>query len=1172
MRRLVLLITVVLLAQYASAQLTRATLSGHVTDPTGAVVTNAQVLATNVQTGVKTTAESNGAGYYYLPYLSPGRYELTVKRSGFKAYVLRGLELQTQQHIIENIELSLGNVSQQVVVTGKTPLINIANASTGEVLSPEMMESLPLNGGSPLGFAHMMFGAVAKGKHSMAQVRPFDNQTADDFSLGGGFSSSNQLLLNGVPNMQNSGRTAGFSPMMDAVSAVRVSEFDANAAVGGTAGGVVDITTKSGTNHFHGSATEHYAGSRPLEARPYFQPPNKKTQSTHYNQFGATIGGPVLIPHVYNGRNKMFFFYAYQGYRGTQPNTIITSIPTAQERQGNFSILCTAGFTNGICNDASEQLYNPYSAHQVGTNVVRDPILNNTFSNAGLSVNPVAKAYMALIPLPNFTGSATKPDGENNYYANDPTLNNYGSEQGRLDYVVSESNKIDFVGQRSEYDNEQNNYFHNILSGSTSRVVLWGGLANDIENFSPSLSLETRLGFSRSENSYEPTSIGTSPTAVGFPQYMATNATQLAIPPMYFGDTASIPTLGGSPGGNSNFDAIQLFTDLTKNLNRQTIEVGTDFDLYKNSTVSGTQADGWFAISNGTGDLVAQSNTAPGQPFGGSLAQFALGVPGAGGYTVNRKYQYNSWYFEWFAQDNWRVTPNFTLTGGVQIIHETPVVESQNHQTVGFDTTAVNGVTQQAIANYQANPNAALPVADFKPYGGIVYATSGNRGAYNIPWGAISPRFGFAYSPGFSHGTMAIRGGFAIYVNPFADYNAGQQYGYSQSTNFIGTQNNNQTITGTFSDPFPTGGPLPNPIQLPVGDKYGYNTNLGSSIYFFDPNTKYNYSEKYTLDVQKQFGHNWLVELSYMGARQINLFYSENLSNSYLYPYLSHTKTPDPALTSYFSASTPNPFYGVQVAAPTNGLSNSKQISVGSLLKPFPEFSNVTEALIPDASANFNALLLKVQKQLSNGLEFIFNYEYSRSLGALNQLNPGGPLWYGETSSDFPEHASLMAIYQLPFGRGREFLSHSKVADEIVGGWQLSGIYQYLSGTPLGWGNVNYSGNFSGFNNNPHYTHGPSFNTAGFARASSEQPNGYNYRTFPESLLRSDPTKNFDFSVQKNFVVGNVIIQPRIDAFNAFNRPQFNGANTNPRSSSFGYVTSQMNQGRQLQGGIHIIF
>lgn len=1169
MRRFILLFALVLMTQYASAQLTRATISGRVTDPTGAVVAKAQVIATNVQTGSKTTAKSNGAGYYNLPYLTPGRYELTIKRVGFKTYQHKDLVLQTQQHIVENVALSLGSVSQQVVVTGKTPMINTANSSTGQVLTPEQIQNLPLNGGAPLGFAHMMFGAVAKGKHSMSQTRPFDNSTADDFSLGGGFSSSNELLLNGVPNMQTSQRTAGFSPMLDSVSAVKVSEFDANAAEGDTSGGVVDITTKSGTNHFHGSAVEHYAGSRPLEARPYFQPKGSKVQSTHYNHFGGTIGGPVWIPHVFNGRNKLFFFYAYDGYRGTQPSTVITSVPTAQERQGNFSALCTAGFTNGICNNPNEQLYNPYSAHQVGSQVERNPIPDNTFSNAGLSVSSVAQAYMKLTPLPNYSGASTKSDGENNYFSSDPRTNDYGSEQGRLDYIVSSSNKIDFEAHRSEYDNEQNNYFHNILSGSTSKVVLWGGLVNDVENFSPTLSLETRLGFSRSENSYEPTSYGTSPTSVGFPQYMASNATALAIPQINFGDTASVASLSGSPGNSTYFDTIQLFTDLTKNLKKQTIEVGTDFRVNKDSKLSGSNADGSFSFSNSNGSLVTENNSAPALPFGGSLALFALGLPSGGTYSVNTKFQYNSWYFAWFAQDNWKVTPNFTISAGLRLDHETPVVESNNHQIVGFNPNAINGVTQAAIANYAASPNPALPVSSFRPYGGVVYATSNHRGAYNIPSLYWSPRLGFAYSPDFAHGTMAIRGGFAIYVNPFADYNFGKSYGFSQSTSFIGTLNNQLNVRATLSDPFPSGF---NPIQKPFGNTLGVNANLNGYLQYYDPHLKVPYSEKFMLDIQKQFGRNWMVEIGYMGSHQVHLSYNKYVAGAYLYRYLSHSKVRDPALDDYFNASTPNPFYGIQVSAPTNGLTDSKTMSLARLMQAYPQYGYVQERLIPAASANFNGLLLKVRKRLSDGLQFIFNYEYSRSLGRLNPLNIGGPLWYGETSSDFPQHASVMAIYELPFGRGREFLSHSKIADELVGGWQLSGIYQYLSGTADSWGNVNYSGNFSGFNSHPHDTNGPSFNTAGFARSSSLQPDGFNFRTFPKYLLRSDPTKNFDFSVQKNFSVGRVVITPRIDAFNAFNRPQFKNPNTNPRSSSFAYVTSQLNQGRQLQGSIHIAF
>lgn len=1160
MKRFLVILAVVLTAHYASAQLTRATISGRVTDPSGAVVANAQVVATDVNTHVQTTATSNSAGYYNLPFLMPGTYDLNVERAGFKGYALKGLVLVTDQHITENISLTLGRVSQEVVVSGSTPLINTTNSNTGQVLTPEQLQNLPLNGGAPLGFAHMMFGAVAKGKHSMSETRPFDNSTADDFSLGGGASSSNELLLDGVPNMQNSSRLAGFSPLMDAVSAVHVEEFDANASTGDTSGGTVDIVTKSGTNHFHGSAIERYAGSRPLEALPYFQPKGSSVQSTHYNQFGGTIGGPVWIPHVYNGRNRFFFFYSYEGYRGNSPSTVITSVPTAAERSGDFSGLLSASSSN--------QLYDPFTATPNGSNIQRSPIPGNVFSNAGLSVSPIAKAYLAMVPMPNYTGPSTTADGENNYFASDPTTNDYNSNQARFDYVFGPSNKLDVELHRSDYAEVSQDYFHTPLSGSVSDLVLWGGQANDIENFSPTLSLETRLGFSRSETVSGPASAGISPSTVGFPGYLAANATQLALPPMYFGDSAGVATLSGLPGSEDYFDTIQLFTDLTKNLKRQTIEMGIDFRTNKNSSFSGSDGDGWFTFSNATGDLVGESNTAPPQQFGSSIAEFELGVPSSGGYTVNTKFQYNSWYFAGFAQDDVHVTPNFTANAGIRFVSETPVNESNNRQVVGWEPNIENALTAPAIAAYTAQPNPMLPVADFQPTGGVIYATPGHRSAYDNPELYVSPRLGFAYSPGFAHGTMAIRGGFAIYINPFNDYNVGAQYGYAQSTNMIVTTNNNANIVGTLSDPFPQNF---NPIEQPFGNTFGINTNLGSSISYYSK-LKVPYVQKWTLDVQKQFARNWLVEVAYMGAHAVHDSYNENLSNVPLLPYLSHTQGPNAAVTAELSASTPNPFYKLTIPGQVSGLTKSKTTSVASLLKAYPEYSEVEERLIPGASSNFNALLFKARKRLSHGLQFIFNYEWSRNLGANSQLNDGGPLWYGETTSDFPQHASVMAIYGLPFGRGKAFFNQSRLADEVIGGWQLSGVYQYLSGTPDSWGNVNYTGNFKGFDNHPHKTNGPSFNTAGFATASADQPNSYNYRTFPEYLLRSDPTKNFDFSISKNFILEHVIIQPKIDAFNAFNRPQFKNPNLNPKSKSFGFITSQLNTGRQLQGGIHIMF
>jgi hypothetical protein len=1146
----------------AMAQETRATLTGRVTDPTGAIIPNAKITVRATLTGTETNVTANAVGNYTVPFLAPGLYSITVASPGFQKYVHDGISLQTEQTATENVKMSLGAADQTITVHADSSLVDTATSSTGQVLTAEEVEDLPSNGRSPLGFAHLEYGAVAKGKHSESQTTPFGNSTADDFSLGGGASASNELLLNGVPNMQDGSRTAGFSPQLDSVDAVRVDEFAANAAMGDTSGGTVNITTKAGTNQFHGSLSEYYAGSRPLTAEPYFTPAGTTVPSTHFNQYGATIGGPVRIPHVYNGRDKLFFFYAFEGYDGSAPATTITSVPTAAERNGDFSALLAV--------TAQDQLYNPNSGAMSGKNVVRTTIPGNVFSNAGLSVNPIAQAYLKLIPMPNYNGASTKPDGENNFFASDPTTNSYKSNMGRIDYNVADSNKIFFEAHRSNYTNEQSNIFNNALTGTTSQQILWGGQVDDVENFNPTLNLETRLGFSRYYTSSNPSSIGMNPATVGFPSYISGSSTELALPYMTFSDAASIPSLSAVPGNVEAFDNIQFFASLNKTWGHHTIKIGPDIRVNKDSALSPGAANGSYTYKSATGDFVTAGSSGAPQAFGGALALFELGLPTTGSYAINTKFQYDNWYIGSFVQDDWKILPNMTISMGVRLEHETPLVESNNRMVTGFNPTATNLATGPAIAAYQASPNENLPLSDFQPTGGLVYATPSQRSAYTTAPLYVSPRIGFAYSPDFSHQTLAIRGGFGIFVNPLGDYNAGPSYGYSQTTNFVVSTNNMLSPAANLSDPFPVAN---NPLQQPFGSSFGINTNLGSSIGFFAP-VKVSYSQKWSLDIEKQFGNNWMVEMGYIGVHQVHNSYTNVISSAPLIPFLSRSQKADPVVTAQLSATTTNPFYGtIPSPLPSTGLNTSKTTSVAALLQAYPEYSQVSEGLVPGASANFNAYLLKVSKRMSNGLQFNFNYEYSRQLGTSTQLNPGGSLWYGETTSDFPNHASLTAIYLLPFGKGRHWANQSKLLDELIGGYSVTAIYQFLSGTPLQWGNAIYTGNYSGFNNNPHDTHGPSFNTAGFDTVAADQPNAYNYRTFPEYLLRSDPTNDLDLSVLKNFSLGDrFILQPRVDAFNSLNRPQFSSANVSPTSSSFGDVTSQLNTNRQLQGGVHLIF
>ncbi|MES2390760.1 MAG: hypothetical protein V4555_03905, partial [Acidobacteriota bacterium] len=549
-----------------------------------------------------------------------------------------------------------------------------------------------------------------------------------------------------------------------------------------------------------------------------------------------------------------------------------------------------------------------------------------------------------------------------------------------------------------------------------------------------------------------------------------------------------------------------------------------------------------------------------------------------------------------FLQDNWKILPNFTISLGLRVEHESPIVESTNKMTAGWDPTLVNAGTAGAKAAYALAPvaNNLLPAGSFVDTGGLLYASASNRSAYSTAAAYLGPRIGFAYSPDFSHGKMAIRAGFGIFENPFNDYYQSQTYGFSQTTAMVASTNSNLTPATTLSDPFPTGS---NPIQQPLGNALGINTNLGGKIVYYGQ-IKVAYSERASLDIQQQFGKSWMLDIGAITNHQVHQSYSNAVnagSGSVPVQYLSQSRYFDPALTAAYNLPTANPYKGQLTVGPaaTTGLNTSSTVTTATLLWPHSEYSSVTQQLIPGASADYNALLLRLEKRMSYGLQFDLNYTYSRNLGAQSQLDQGGKLWYGETASDFPHSLHLLAIYQLPFGRGRMFMNKvPRVIDEALGGWEISSIWSFDSGTPYQWGNVIYNGNWHDLNNQPH-TYGKAiFNTAVFDRRTcvddtkpcnntvgsptfnpSVQPNGYNHRTFPLYAWRADVTNNWDFSALKNFTIFERLqIQARVDAFNAFNRVQFSAPNLSPTSSQFGLSSGQQNTNRQLQGGVHIIF
>src|SRR5215472_823523 len=377
-----------LLAIPAFSQEFRGTLEGRVTDPSGAGIAAAKVTITETHTGARIPTITSAAGQYIAPFLAPGDYEIEIQAQGFRSFVRRGVHAGAEEHVAIDATLAVGDVSQSVEVTADAPLLNTENASVGQTVTTREIEELPLNGRSPMMAASLSLGVIGYAQPTL--IHPFDSGAQAGWSVGGAYTQTSELLLDGSPNATWDGRLA-YSLPQDAVQEVRVKVSDTDAAFGHTAGGTLNQIMKTGTNGLHGSLWE-FNQPNTLTANDFFlNRAGSPRPVTHLNQYGLTAGGPVLIPKVLNGRNKLFWFFAWEGMKDGQPNPNITTVPTNAAKRGDFSSLLPGTV-----------LYDPFSATASGSTITRMPLANNQIPANRL--NPVALAYMQYFPDPNGQG------------------------------------------------------------------------------------------------------------------------------------------------------------------------------------------------------------------------------------------------------------------------------------------------------------------------------------------------------------------------------------------------------------------------------------------------------------------------------------------------------------------------------------------------------------------------------------------------------------------------------------------------------------------------------------------------------------------------------------------------------------------------------------------------
>jgi Carboxypeptidase regulatory-like domain len=1214
-----LIFSLLLLPSSTLAQEYRATISGRVIDPTGAAVPGASIEVLETGTGAISRTVSDSVGAYVVPFLLPGNYSITVTKAGFKTLVRSGITLQTQEHPIMNLELALGGENQTVTVTSQAPLLSQNNASVGTVVSTSSVEDEPLNGRTPAMLALLAPGVTPYIASSFRLV-PYSAQNLNQYMMGGTLIDESESLLDGAPNLFLSGGLM-YSPPQDGVQEVSAQPFDTDASYGHTDGGVVNVITKSGTNSLHGSAYEFGAISD-LFANLYFNDRNTPVTPkpvSHFNQYGLSAGGPVLIPKVFNGRNKLFFFFSWEGVREASPVGGVVTVPTDAEKEGDFSALLAGG--------TSYQLYEPNTGTLTNGKYTRTPVPNNcltnqssycsSVANAGITINPITANYLKLYPEPNYTSGVSPITNEDNYISTALATQGYSNEFGRLDYNVGARDHVFFDFRHNQLDQTGNDTLGNNTAGLLLLRHNWGSTLDNVFTINPTTILDTRLSWSWFNEFYESPNAIYTPDSLGFPSSMQSAATYVMMPTIEF-SYSNASFFNFVPETTPNHDPstdYQVYSDIIKSAGRHTLKLGFDGREYRQRISSyGTNSEG-LNDASGQFDFTSDSFVTSGtsgsaQPFGGDLAEFEYGLPPSGSFGIYPEGDYRSYYIASFVQDDWRVNSHLTLNLGVRYEVNTPLSEKFGRTVSGWNPTAVNSASTAATTAFTPTAvsvnDTTVSVNSINTLGGLTFPSPSWGAPYKIAdaHGFWSPRVGFSYSPARFNKTV-LHAGFGMYAGPQNlgignSQSASYQEGFSSETSYAATSDSYFQSESTLSNPFPNG------FTQPTGSSLGTSTYLGApaSINFYDPVEHDQYSERWSLDVQHALTSSTLLDVIYMGNHALHLAMSKNI-NALELQYMTTNPYRDSNLSTAVGTAVTNPFKGL---LPNNSSYNGATTSLGNLLYPYPAYGNsaITEEQITGGQSYYNSGILHIEQRTKHGLTLLGNFTFSKWIDADSFLNAEDAQPTRMISTyDHKYVAHVGGDYELPFGRGKLFsLGGSKLMDEIAGGWVLNGLYQFESGAPIDFtGDIPLQPGMTikDLHSNPRDTSPAGSGKPALANASNVfvtgsgtsctasagQPcdgtvffNGQyvdHYRTLPLTMgwVRQDGFNNLDASLLKNFkFTETTSLQLRLETFNTLNHPSFGTPNITPTSSAFGYITSVYtnSQPRQVQLAARFVF
>jgi hypothetical protein len=1217
-------LTLLTVSCLASAQLYTGSIAGTVTDPSGAVISDAQVKAVDQEKGFAFTGKTDASGRYIIRQVPPGNYSVSIDATGFRSERKEGVTLSINQNASVDFSLKVGAASQVVDVTSSAVELQTQDASTGQVVDRKFINDLPLVGRGVLDLAYLAPGITEVDTDCQGCM-------ANNFVSNGSRNATADILLDGVSSTnfeQNSGILAPtYIPSVDAVQEFKVQQSNFSAEFGFTGATVVNVVTRSGTNQFHGSAYEFFRNEK-LDANDWFNSGNPRPPLRR-NDFGGTIGGPIW-------KNKTFFFFDYEGLRVRSFASGTGGVPTQAMRNGNFGELCTLNGntfnSQGVCSDPNGQLWDPFivdPSSTTGTVTRLVPIPNNNIAtygslapglaNPGVPgnlIDPVAAKLIQMFPLP------TQPIGSTDDLSTDwfgAGTNSDSSNQFdiKIDHRLSESKLLSGKYAERRDNSHSFNCFGNAADPCTGGPVTEHDhlfALNYTQTFSPTLVMNLSYGLTRGAVN-ERGITGDFPnldpvTDLGFPAYMDISG---------FKQYPSI-RIGGydSAAGSSTNIGTQTFSIIKEGQETHTalaslnwvrgnheLKFGAEMRVHRiNFAQPGWPAGQFRFDATGTSEFLN-----PDADTGGDgMASFLIGVgrmntpqPNACNcpYEVPNNVATQNFQFGGFVQDNFRITPKLTLNLGVRYEISLPRTERFNR---------MNWLDPNLSYSLHA---AGLPDVPVK--GGEVFANSNNRYNYDTYYGAIQPRFGFAWE--LPH-TTVLRGGYGIYFSQPRSGAAGTgpwgYQGFDQQTQWIPSVANQTIVPGNrLSNPFPPTGP-----KLPPGSSLGALNDVGFDAVGPIPSISHNvpYEQAWSLGVQKELPWKIVAETNYVGKKGTHL-YLGGFRNIDLLP-ASVRNLDINSLNNLANNQVPNPFFGY-ITDPLSSLSGAT-VPAFQLQLPFPQFTSFAGDSPPIANSIYHAAQFRVEKSFASSLQFLVTYTVSKSIDNASATDDsiswlGGGL-NGNTLSvqdpynlraeravstfDIPQVLQFSYVYALPIGRGKRFGSNMHpVLNGFIGGWQLNGIWRFAKGRPVILA-LDSPNPIPTFGQRPSLTGPLQVNhsseqgmvTNYFANACEStpcpnggasvvlQPDAFTFGNAPRTItnIRQPGHKSADMSLFKEFPMSrireNMRMEFRFEAFNVFNHPNFGPADTAFGDGSFGAITFLATPAREVQLGLKLYF